>query len=208
MDRGQRMKTFSQYLNEMPRFIFHYPKRKHQMDRETINLETQFPRDARLVGNIGAYLVFYRSHTFYVIDDDKVIHLKVLGTLHNKVFIIDELTSWEDNQVRAVDFYKHLILRQGLVLASGEELSKGGLYVWNKLAQDSAIKVLRPSEFSNTPVLTKSINQSQLRFMPERLIAYDSNLSVKQVKAIIRDSRLYTGDFGYQDSQSDDWLKS
>ena len=146
------MKTFLQFISEMPLRIDSQSTKDDGIDNNTI--KNYYKQRRSLFKSRGDYDADYEHKT---LPEDKSIsrpevhvlvhkktgvphmHVELSSTEHGQQ--VQSLRSHVDNKVKAHHFYQHLINNHGVTLRSDDAQSDGGAKVWQRLHQSGEVNM-------------------------------------------------------------------
>jgi len=143
------MKTFKQFISEMPRSVHTDPGdiESKMLDDDDTRTPGKYDRD-EIVGEHGNYNIHARSwksedssekhppHTYIAQHDDTDIHhMKSRGgTTKDNYFIANDTKKHLESEMSAPDFYHEIIhAKVHAGIQSGEEQTEGGKSIWQRL---------------------------------------------------------------------------
>ena len=151
------MKTYKEFLYEMPLRLDNRPDKDDGVEKNTIG--NYYKSRKSLFKSHGDYNSEYEHKS---LPEDKKIgrpevhvlvhkktgvpHLHVELTSTRRSMQSQTLRSHVDNTARAHDFYAHLVNHHGITLRSDEAQTDGGAKVWEKLHRSGNVTVRHVDE--------------------------------------------------------------
>lgn len=146
------MKTFKQFITEMPSITTGYAKDKNQLkDHETIPYQNSKPVSTTETGHVVQHRNTPGTTTHHLDAYDPksdTVHVRVLGQRIGNAIQVLSLKGSPSSTLRAPAFYHHIVHHTldkiGVdELHSSELQSQGGAKTWKKLSQMPDITVER-----------------------------------------------------------------
>jgi hypothetical protein len=138
------VKTFKQFLNEMPKMTT-LDKDLNRLSHNEVKIHLSHKPEHIGTSDSGHHIVktHYREGTsFNAVDPQtKQIDMKVTGEHGDGNFRVSMLRAREGGTIRAHEFYHHLVTKQGLTLHSDDHHSPGARHTWKKLSEYPDIEV-------------------------------------------------------------------